>query len=651
MARVITYKIEGKDHITTIFDTADRKATKLKSNIGKLKMKLDGFPKPMKKIAFNFMKIERRALSFTNKIGDKMSGLKKKLGGFGTALVAFFATQKLGEFFVDLKTKASDLNESINKSKVVFGEYFSSIDKFSKRAEQSAGISKTQALANASAFGSMFKELGFGKKQIADLSEGAVQLASDLASFNNLDPGQAFEALFAGIKGETQVLATNFGIVLDDAMVKQKAYEMGLVSSTKGTLPKAIKVQATYAAILERTKDAQGDFARTSNDTANSERILKAQVENLQASMGKLLIPTYTKLVKKLREGVAWINQNKIQILKWTKVGIKIIGVLGGIWMAAKTILGVVSIINSVRKAYTLLKSATILAKIAQLAFNAVAMVNPFVWIGLAVVAVGAAVYMIIKHWDKIRKFLIKWGVKILTWLKNIGSFFLKLNPFYLLFKAIEKLFPGFKNKLIGFFQSIWDIIIKFGKILWKYSPFNMLLTAADWVFPGIKEKVHKIFSYIIDKIMSFVNWLKGSVLGQIVSKTFNLNWEDNTGAKEVKDSKIRKSSIDKIVLKKKNEKTPYDNVNLILNTKNKNKNIFSSPGTKSKNDLGGEVNKGLSSVVSGGGSIKNINVTIDKLIEKFEIKTTNIGASLTQVKSEVSRVLLSAVNDVNYAN
>lgn len=56
-----------------------------------------------------------------------------------------------------------------------------------------------------------------------------------------------------------------------------------------------------------------------------------------------------------------------------------------------------------------------------------------------------------------------------------------------------------------------------------------------------------------------------------------------------------------------------------------------------------------------GGGSektdrIKNINVTIEKVIDSFTIETTNMQESKERIKDMVAEVLLSAINDVNYA-
>lgn len=47
---------------------------------------------------------------------------------------------------------------------------------------------------------------------------------------------------------------------------------------------------------------------------------------------------------------------------------------------------------------------------------------------------------------------------------------------------------------------------------------------------------------------------------------------------------------------------------------------------------------------------VKNINITIDRLIDKFTISTTTLSESKERIKDAVAEALLSAVNDANYA-
>lgn len=58
----------------------------------------------------------------------------------------------------------------------------------------------------------------------------------------------------------------------------------------------------------------------------------------------------------------------------------------------------------------------------------------------------------------------------------------------------------------------------------------------------------------------------------------------------------------------------------------------------------------GVGSSSTEGGKIKSVTVNVDKVVEKFEINTTNIGSDLSRVKDMVSEALLSALNDVNLA-
>ena len=51
-----------------------------------------------------------------------------------------------------------------------------------------------------------------------------------------------------------------------------------------------------------------------------------------------------------------------------------------------------------------------------------------------------------------------------------------------------------------------------------------------------------------------------------------------------------------------------------------------------------------------GSGSIRNINITIEKLVEKLEIRTTNLKESSERIQQVVEQALLSAVNDANLA-
>jgi hypothetical protein len=203
------------------------------------------------------------------------------------ATVAGVALFKLAKTAV---STASNINESQTKNAVVFGASARAVEQLGETSADALGISKQAALEAAGTFGNLFVSLKLPQAEASKMSVRLVQLASDMASFNDASPQEALDALRSGLVGETEPLR-RFGVNMQDAQLRQKALEMGLVSTTKDTLPPAIRAQAAYAMILEQTTTAQGDFERTSDGLANAQRRAKARASDLAAELGTKLLP------------------------------------------------------------------------------------------------------------------------------------------------------------------------------------------------------------------------------------------------------------------------------------------------------------------------------------------------------------------------
>src|SRR3990172_9582882 len=132
---------------------------------------------------------------------------------------------------------ASDLEETRNKVSVVFGEMSEDVLAWGEDSAQAFGQSKQQALEAARTFGNLFTSMGLGKDKSAEMSKGLVELAADLASFNNMDPTVVLEKLRSGLVGEVEPLRT-LGVNLTMEATKAKAREMGL-ADMNGEEPQA----------------------------------------------------------------------------------------------------------------------------------------------------------------------------------------------------------------------------------------------------------------------------------------------------------------------------------------------------------------------------------------------------------------------------
>jgi hypothetical protein len=225
--------------------------------------------------------------------------LTQVLGGVGLAAAGITAIagvfQKLGQAMTGPIGAASDLGESLNKARVVFGASAKDIEAFATTAAASLGQSKQQALEASASFGNLFVSMGLAQKPAADLSTRIVSLASDLSSFNNIKPEEALEKLRAGLVGETEPLRS-LGVNINAAAVETKAFALGL-QSADGTLTESAKVQARYALIVEQTKTAHNDFANTSMGMANAGRIIQATFADIQTEIGQRFLPTIEPLV------------------------------------------------------------------------------------------------------------------------------------------------------------------------------------------------------------------------------------------------------------------------------------------------------------------------------------------------------------------
>src|SRR5436190_3509748 len=209
---------------------------------------------------------------------------------------------------------ASDLTESISKVGVAFGESAQDILDWSKDSATALGQSQQQALEAASSFGLLFRSMGLSTDASADMSKALVGLASDIASINNIGVDEALTKLRAGLVGESEPLRT-VGVLLNEQIVAQEAVKLGLAETTNAVDDQA-KVLARYQLILDQTALTQGDFGRTSEQLANSQRILDAQLTNLSATLGSAFEPIQLAFTQGLSDLIILVKPYAINILR-----------------------------------------------------------------------------------------------------------------------------------------------------------------------------------------------------------------------------------------------------------------------------------------------------------------------------------------------
>lgn len=226
-------------------------------------------------------------------VGDKMTTIGKK------ASILSAATGLMGKQMI---TAASDYNENLNKVDVAFGKSGQAVKDFAKTSIQNFGLSENQALNAAATFGDMGTSMGLTQAAASKMSISMAGLAGDLASFKNIPVDQAMTALNGVFTGETESLK-RLGIVMTETNLDAFALANGF-GKTTAQMTEAEKVNLRYAYVMNATKNAQGDYARTSDGTANSLRTFQGSVENLAIVLGQNLLPIITPIVQKMTEMV-----------------------------------------------------------------------------------------------------------------------------------------------------------------------------------------------------------------------------------------------------------------------------------------------------------------------------------------------------------
>lgn len=396
----------------------------------------------------------------TSRLGADLMGAQSSLAKFGAKVETYsrkatIALAGIGAAAFQTVQSASDLNEEISKSEVVFEGAADQIKKFAKTASKELGLSERAALQASSNFAVLGKSAGLTGKELGNFAIDLTSLAADLASFNNTSTDEAITALAAGLRGESEPLR-RFGVLLSAAAVEAKAMEMGLAATTK-EITDQDKVLARQALILEQTSIQQGDFARTADGAANKQRILAADIENTKAKIGEGLLPVYQQLLDALIPSVEKLEENADA---FTKVGVAVAGVSAAIVALNYTIkiiqititvfTGVLAALRIVTLtvaaatgsataaqilaeltykgstaaviAYTIAEKArtagTFLATAAQTALNFAMTANP---IGIVIVAVGALAAGFSILYDKSERFR-NILISVWEWLKKVAE-------------------------------------------------------------------------------------------------------------------------------------------------------------------------------------------------------------------------------------
>lgn len=420
-------------------------------------------------------------------MGQKMQNMGDKLTAIGTKMTTSI-TLPLAAAGAAMTKFASDTEESRNKVEVVFGSMADSVKQFAEEALNAYGLAEGSALQMASTFGAMATSMGLSEQQAASMSTSLTGLAADMASFYNVSTDIAQTSLQGVFTGETEALK-KFGVVMTQTNLEEFAKKFG---KAYDEMSQGEKVMTRYAYVLSATKDAQGDFARTSDGTANSFRVLQESLKELAAALGEQLLPIITPIVQAITKFVQFVSKLPAPIQKVIVVLGLLVAAIGPVILIVGSLMASLGaiIIQAPKIIAAFMGIIPVVKGLAASFIQLTVAAAP--WLLLAA-AIAAAAYLIYKNWDTISEGAQKMASNVKAAFDNLKGEIQRLIP--IVREGVENIADYFRQlpgKIITALKEAAQRI--------KEEFANMIENAKqsgkhfiEGFIDGIKEKLEKV--------------------------------------------------------------------------------------------------------------------------------------------------------------
>ena len=250
----------------------------------------------------NISDFERQLNTLTRRLNRTSKDLKK----VGSTLNKAITLPVLAVGTATTKM-AMDAIESENLFDTSMKGMASAARKWSEQISDDLKLNPYDVRNSMGGYNNLASSMGIGADAAYEMSKGISKLKYDLASFFNVTNQQSGKDLNAIFTGETEPLR-KYGVVLNETTLKLWAAKNGLIQQGQ-EMSEAQKIIARYNVVLEQTKTAQGDLARTMDSPLNKTRALKERASELSIEIGKKLIPIQLKLALVLNSVLEWFSK------------------------------------------------------------------------------------------------------------------------------------------------------------------------------------------------------------------------------------------------------------------------------------------------------------------------------------------------------
>ena len=255
-------------------------------------------------LAAYYVSIVPSAKGLAGKIGKELAGVDREAskvgkssgGAFSSAfkgsmagIAGAFAAVGIGSFVKDAVNAAGSLEQSVGAISSVFGASAKDMNKWSRDAAKSVGLTSNEFNELGTLIGSQLKNGGTAMEELAPKTKDLIGMGADLSSMFGGSAKEAVEALSSALKGERDPIE-RYGVSLNQAKIDAEAAALGF-EKVDGALSAEASQAATLSLIMKQTADAHGNFAKESDTFAHKQQVMTAEWGNLTTKIGELFLP------------------------------------------------------------------------------------------------------------------------------------------------------------------------------------------------------------------------------------------------------------------------------------------------------------------------------------------------------------------------
>lgn len=410
--------------------------------------------------------------------GMSFEKLGRTMRNVGVAMTAA-ATVPILMFGRSAIKAASDAQEAQTAFDATFKNIRETAQNTANSLAQDLDLARSTSVKLFKQIGDQLTGVDFSQTNALAMSEDVIRLSADLASFHNIAGGteDVVGRLTKAMLGETESLKA-VGIVIRQDTKEFKNMVAEVQRATGATLLQA-KSQVIFREAVKQSKNAIGDYARTSDNFANRVRVLGQRWIELKESIGEILIVPALKAINFLISAVDKFTGY------WERLPSKVQQVL----------LVITAIVAAI---------GPLMATIGALVLLIAPIAAPFFGV---IVAISG----IIAHVEILRRiFGLTWaeiGAGLMNAAQNVLGFVMNFRKNWTL--LIDWLKDNWENMIIDFIANI----IIFGKNLWEnfkiaFNTLGSIIGAfAGWFLDNWQKLLDGLINKVIEWAQDLVTW------------------------------------------------------------------------------------------------------------------------------------------------